>query len=71
MLVLNTHRRGKKKKSKKIHLKLDFPGWKITGAYLGNFIKRRRKGKKSKKRLKVVVREKERVVPDTLERKKN
>lgn len=48
VMVLNTRTR---KKKKKIHLKIDFPGWKITGANLGNFIKRRRRGKKSARRL--------------------
>lgn len=44
VMVLNRHMgRGGEDK---IHLKIDFPGWKITGANLGNFIKRRRRGKK-------------------------
>lgn len=37
------------KKTPKTHLKIDFPGWKITEANLGNFIKRIR-GEKERER---------------------
>lgn len=39
--VKHTHTQGKRN-TKKSCLKIDFPGWKIAGADLGNFIKGKR-----------------------------